>query len=279
MKDVAVVQALHETQERLVQLLRDEHTPLALAQACSALPAGAPLFTTLLNYAQRRRARNRSSAAGRTAAARQELTNYPLALSVDETVTAFDLLVQITDRIEPSRICDFMQAALDSIVEALETAPNTQMCCLGMLSVEERRRVLAAGIGPRPSVPTLPFPTLFETQAALTPGAVALVSNGEQMSYGELNRRANRLAHRLIQEGSVPRALVGVSAERSPAMVIGLLAILKAGAAYLPLDPAYPAGRLAFMLADAKPSLVLSEAGPSLPPARHFSSYPRPRQR
>ena len=265
--DTSVVQALRETQDRLVQMLRYEHTPLALAQACSALPPGAPLFTTLLNYRHTPVAPETNlQLPGARLVRVEELTNYPLTISVDETRTGFDLMVQITDRIEPARICDFMQAAVDSIVGALETAPGTYMCHLGVLPAEEQRRVLAAGTGPAPSVAALPFPTLFEARAVLTPAAVALVFERETLSYGELNRRANRLAHQLIRKGIGPESLVGLSTERSPGMVIGLLAILKAGAAYLPLDPGYPAGRLAFMLADAKPSLILSEAGSSLPP-------------
>ncbi|HWX30080.1 MAG TPA: amino acid adenylation domain-containing protein [Steroidobacteraceae bacterium] len=137
---------------------------------------------------------------------------------------------------------------------------------LNILSAEERRRVLAAGVGDGPAVTPLAFPALFEAQAALTPDALALVCGQQQLTYGELNRRANQLAHRLIRAGVGPENLVGLSAERSPTMVVGLLAILKAGAAYLPLDQAYPAGRLAFILADARPSLILTEAGSSLPP-------------
>jgi nonribosomal peptide synthetase DhbF len=154
---------------------------------------------------------------------------------------------------------------IDELAAASDKA-DRPLYRLNLVPVEERRRLLAAGNGPGPSVTALPFQVLFEAQAALTPGAAALISNGEQISYGELNRRANRLAHRLIREDIGPESVVGLSVERSPTIVVGLLAILKAGAAYLPLDPAYPAGRLAFMLADAKPSLILTEAGSSLPP-------------
>jgi amino acid adenylation domain-containing protein len=100
---------------------------------------------------------------------------------------------------------------------------------------------------------------LFEAQAELTPDAVAVVFGAQQMSYGELNARANQLAHYLRACGVGPESLVAICTERSPEMLIGLLGILKAGGAYLPLDPAYPQERLEFMLMDAKASVLLTQ--------------------
>jgi amino acid adenylation domain-containing protein len=100
----------------------------------------------------------------------------------------------------------------------------------------------------------------FEAQAARTPDAVALVSaSGERVTYGELNRRANRLAHHLRGRGVGPDVRVGLCVERSPAMVAGLLGILKAGGAFVPLDPGYPRERLEYMLADSAPAAVLAQ--------------------
>ncbi|MBD9653185.1 AMP-binding protein, partial [Ensifer sp. ENS09] len=86
------------------------------------------------------------------------------------------------------------------------------------------------------------------------------VYDGQSLSYGELNARANRLAHYLIDAGVKPDTRVGICVERSPAMVVGLLAILKAGGAYVPLDPSYPSERLGQILADATPLLLLCDA-------------------
>ncbi|NKI72840.1 AMP-binding protein, partial [Collimonas pratensis] len=90
---------------------------------------------------------------------------------------------------------------------------------------------------------------LFEAQAACRPDEIALVYGEHELSYGELNVRANRLAHHLRAQGVGPDILVGVCVERSLELIVGLLAILKAGGAYLPLDPSYPQDRLAYMLA------------------------------
>ncbi|WP_186806608.1 amino acid adenylation domain-containing protein [Rhizobium leguminosarum] len=101
---------------------------------------------------------------------------------------------------------------------------------------------------------------LFEQQVRRAPEAVALVHEDEELSYGELNARANRLAHHLIALGVRPDQPVAICLERSPAMVVGLLAILKAGGAYLPLDPAYPSARLRQIVEDAAPRRLLCDA-------------------
>ncbi|MCB0087814.1 MAG: AMP-binding protein, partial [Caldilineaceae bacterium] len=100
---------------------------------------------------------------------------------------------------------------------------------------------------------------LFEAQAEQTPQAIALIFQGQQVTYGELNERANQLAHHLQNGGVGPEVLVGLCVERSVEMVVGLLAILKAGGAYIPLDPTYPQERLAFMLEDAQVSFLLTQ--------------------
>ncbi|WP_429349571.1 AMP-binding protein [Paraburkholderia sp. Clong3] len=101
---------------------------------------------------------------------------------------------------------------------------------------------------------------LFEAQVRQAPDRVAVVHEAEELGYGELNRRANRLAHHLIGLGVKPDQPVAICLERSPAMVVGILAILKAGGAYVPLDPAYPSARLNQVLEDAAPRLLLCDA-------------------
>src|SRR5205807_3386894 len=102
---------------------------------------------------------------------------------------------------------------------------------------------------------------LFEEQAARTPAATAVVCGEERLSYGELNRRANRLGHWLRSLGVRPDEKVGLCLERSPEMVVGVLGILKAGGAYLPLDPSYPAERLGLMLGEAGARVAVTAGG------------------
>ncbi len=119
----------------------------------------------------------------------------------------------------------------------------------------------------QPSLSHPHLPELFEEQVNPTPDSLAAVCAEQHLTYRALNERANRLAHVLVERGVGPQAVVAVALERSVDMVAGVLAILKTGAAYLPLDPEYPAERLAFMLADAKPSIVLASVAtiPRLP--------------
>ncbi|MDT9646890.1 AMP-binding protein, partial [Pseudomonas sp. JV245A] len=100
---------------------------------------------------------------------------------------------------------------------------------------------------------------LIEAQAARAPQAIALTFAGQSLDYQQLNERANRLAHKLIEQGVGPNVLVGLAVERSLEMVIGLLAILKAGGAYVPLDPAYPQDRLQHMMQDSAIALLLTQ--------------------
>jgi surfactin family lipopeptide synthetase A len=100
---------------------------------------------------------------------------------------------------------------------------------------------------------------LFEAQAAKTPNAIAVVFGDQQLTYGELDRQANQLAHHLIRLGATPDGLIGICLERSAEMVVGLLGILKAGGAYVPLDPAYPRDRIAYMLENAEAPLLVTQ--------------------
>ena len=104
------------------------------------------------------------------------------------------------------------------------------------------------------------MPELFEAQVARTPDAVAVVFEEQSLTYGELDARANQLAHHLRALGVGPETVVGLCVERSLEMLIGLLGILKAGGAYLPLDPSYPHERLAFMLADAGAPVLVTQS-------------------
>ena len=138
---------------------------------------------------------------------------------------------------------------------------------VGGLTPAERRRVLEGWNDTARVIPQVTVPELFEAQAARTPGAAAVIFEGTEVSYAELNARANRLARYLVSLGAGPERLVAVAVPRSAEMIVAVLAVLKAGAAYVPVDPAYPADRIAFMLADARPVAVLTTAaaGQDLP--------------
>jgi len=150
-----------------------------------------------------------------------------------------------------------MAQHLQALIEDAIRDPEQQVSRLRLLTLPEAELIAAFQEGPpAPALPCLP--QLFEAQVERTPDAVALVFEGQQLTYRELNRRANLLAHHLRGLGVGPEVLVGLCVERSFDMVVGVLGIHKAGGAYLPLDPGYPAERLHFMLQDSRVSLVLT---------------------
>src|SRR5580692_5141489 len=135
------------------------------------------------------------------------------------------------------------------------------------LTPAERRRVLKDWNDTARVIPEVTLPELFEAQAARTPDVPAVIFEGAQVSYAELNARANRLARYLVSLGAGPERLVAVAMPRSPDLIVAVLAVLKSGAAYVPVDPAYPPDRVGFMLADTCPVAVLPTvlAGQDLP--------------
>ena len=150
---------------------------------------------------------------------------------------------------------------LARLLEAAVTDPDVPIDELSMLSDDERRELLERSAGPTVEYPQVSLHRLVEAQAARTPNAIAVVHGEERVDYAALNGRANRLARRLQEVGVAPGSLVGVSLERSPDLVVGLLAILKAGGAYVPLDPDLPRDRSAFMLDDSGAAVVVTTEG------------------
>ena len=122
----------------------------------------------------------------------------------------------------------------------------------------ERRRLLVERNDTAQPVPTAVWAELFEAQVVRAPDAVAVVFDSKELSYGQLNERANRLARLLIEQGAGPERFVALAVPRGPDMVVALAAVWKAGAGYLPIDSDYPADRIGFMFTDARPALVVT---------------------
>ena len=259
---VSAREALKATHARLTALLRHEHASLSQAQRCSRVPAGAPLFTAMLNYRYIAKADPAEDArvwVGMSVLGGEERTNYPFDLSVDETGDGFTLVPQIDVRIGAAPIAGYVQRALEVLVERLATNSERPLAELSVLPQEEAQRLVVLGLGANSTHGVFAF-RRFEAHAAERPDAVALVFEGQSLSYAEVNARANRIAHALIAYGVGADTCVGIAVERSPAMIIGLLAIQKAGGAYVPLDPAYPADRLVHMMHDSGLRWVLTQA-------------------
>ncbi|NHB90366.1 non-ribosomal peptide synthetase, partial [Photorhabdus tasmaniensis] len=261
MDDTSVRDSVQAAHTRLAGLLEHEHASLALAQRCSGVQGDIPLFSSLLNY--RHNALSAPSdelISGIEFIGAQERTNYPLVLSVEDCGESLGLTVQVVQPFDPKNLCDYMQQALESLVEVLEQAPETPVRQLEILPEAERTLLLKTwNVTETASPDQLCIHQLFEQQVAKAPDAPALVYEDQLFSYAELNARANRLAHQLIALGVVPEQRVAICVSRSPAMVVAVLAVLKAGGAYVPLDPVYTGERLAHILTDAAPAILLAD--------------------
>jgi non-ribosomal peptide synthetase component F/aryl carrier-like protein len=247
--------------ERLASLLDHEHASLVLAQRCSNIPQGAPLFSAILNYRHNATSSDTSSIMESIEFLEsQERTNYPFTLSVEDFGGSLGLTANVVQPFSPTRVCGYMQQVLESLVHALEHAPDMITHELNILPDEEQELLIQTWNATEQDYPDhMCIHHLFEQQVERTPQATALVFNGQSLSYTELNVRANRLAHHLIGLGAQPDSLVAICVERSFAMIVGVLGILKAGGAYVPLDPTNASIRLQDILADAAPSIVVAD--------------------
>ncbi|MFE6337528.1 amino acid adenylation domain-containing protein [Streptomyces sp. NPDC057798] len=185
-----------------------------------------------------------------------EGVHYPLALTVlPGTRLRLELGYRpdALDEDEVRSVADRLHRAFESFA----TTPDEPLGRLDLLSEAETRLLTAPGT--THPVPDTTLTALIAEQVARTPDATAVVFEGDRLSYAELDARAERVAGRLTRQGAGPGAVVAVALPRSPDLVVALAAVLRAGAAYLPLDPGYPADRIAFMLDDARPVAVLTD--------------------
>ncbi|MDE1483429.1 amino acid adenylation domain-containing protein [Xenorhabdus bovienii] len=259
-----VQEVVQATYHNLMTLLEHEQAPLTLAQRCSGVDQPMPLFSALLNYRHSQTGEAEAvdtTWAGMRIIATKERTNYPLTLSVDDLGADFYLTTQAVAGIDPARVIAYLVNAIRGLVDALAHDPQQLILDVPLLPSTERQQLLVDFNATETDFPQdALIHQLFEAQAAIRPAATAVVYEDQTMSYDELNRRANRLAHHLIALGVRPDDRVAICLERCPELVVGLLAILKAGGAYVPLDPTYPADRLAYMLNDAAPVALLTQA-------------------
>src|SRR5581483_976291 len=252
---------LHALQAQQSEARQYEYSPLAQVQTCSQVPAGQPLFESLLvfeNYPlQSASVEQMSLSCEQVQMA--ERTNYPLTLLVSPGPQILLRLSAQANRYSPQwsrRLLEHLQALLERLL-------STSDQCLRQLAVlTEQEQLLLRRWN---ATNREEFKTgeglhdVIERQVRQTPEAVALVCEEHWLTYDELNRQANRLAHRLRDWGVGPEVLVGICLQRSLELVIALLAVLKAGGAYVPLDPDYPQERLHYLLSDAQVAVLLTQ--------------------
>ncbi|MGH3486993.1 MAG: condensation domain-containing protein, partial [Actinopolymorphaceae bacterium] len=254
---------LSALQSEQAELIEHHHAPLADIHAAAGDVGGRDLFDTLLvveNYPFDPAEIPSTPELRVSGVSGQDATHYPLTLVAFPRAGVLRLeFVFRTDALDEDRV-ERISAQLLCILAGLVEGPERPVSSVDLMAPPERQRVLVEWNATEVDVPAATLPELFERQVRRGPEALAVWCDGVGWSFGELEARANRLARLLIRRGVGPESVVGVLLPRSASWLVGLLAVMKAGGAYLPLDPSYPAERLAFVVGDAAPSVVVTDA-------------------
>jgi amino acid adenylation domain-containing protein len=253
---------LKELRAQWVAMREHEHTPLVKVQGWSEVPGGVSLFESIVvfeNFHLDTLLRTQGGSWSNRQFRLFEKTNYPITL---EVYAGAELCLKIgfdRSRFDDATVAR-MLGHLGTLLEVMAGQPQQRLGDYQLLTPAERHKLLVEWNATRADYPEDKcIHELFEAQVERTPDAIAVVFEESRLTYRELNRRANQLAHRLRKMGVQSDTLVGICVERSLEMVVGLLGILKAGGAYVPLDPSYPKERLKFMLEDARPLALLTQ--------------------
>ena len=247
-------------------IVAHENTSLVLAQRCSSIPSGSPLFTSVINYrntnevstAENTESENEKTEVEINQSMTAEKSNYPLVLSVDNSGREFRLVISALSTIDIKSVSEFVSHAIQSLTEALdksidnsiehvETIPDTYWDRFypdrGNTAEYDKRAIH----------------TLIESRAKTTPDAVALVYGDVNITYQYLDERANAIAKKIIEANILPCSLVGISVERSPLLIFGILGILKSGCAYVPIESSLSQERITYIVNDSKIDTILTD--------------------
>jgi amino acid adenylation domain-containing protein len=259
--DVRVVDWLKKLRAKHIAMRPYEYTPIVAIQESSDVPADQRLFNSIVVF-ENQSLNSVLRSQGREWESRhfeiRGRTGYPLTLYV---WGGAELLLQISnDRAKiDDETAERMISHLVTAIESMAERPKHKIQDVPLLPEEERQLMREWNATQVAYPQDRCVQELFEAQAAKTPGSIALVYEDQSLTYEELNRRANQLAHHLRSLGVRPGVLAGICVERSPEMVVGVLGVLKAGGTYVPLDPAFPSDRLAFMAEDAELGLIVTK--------------------
>jgi amino acid adenylation domain-containing protein/non-ribosomal peptide synthase protein (TIGR01720 family) len=260
----SVLSWLERLQARQIEARRYEYNPLVKVREWSEAPRGLPLFESIVVFENStmgvRLGRQEESPEISYATHYATVTGYPLTVVIEPGPEGVSVGFTYDHRRFKSDAIQRMQMRFQTLLEGVLADPEGRLSDLPLLTEAERRELLVDWNSTvKDFSEDRRLHRLFEAQVERTPNAIAVVFEEKKLTYRELNARANRLAHYLRAQGVGPEMLVGVCLDRSLEMMVAILGVLKAGGAYLPLDPAYPKERLAFMLEDSQASVLLTQ--------------------
>jgi amino acid adenylation domain-containing protein len=257
--DANLTAGLAQAHQTLTGLLVHDTASLTLAQACSGVAKGTPLFSTLFNYRYSSSTPQAQQTVwpGVEVFGSEEQTNYPIGISIDDQGLGFNVIAQSVAGIATKQLCQYLQQTLLALLNADTDNQAKRLCDVNILSAVQWHSQQTWSVNSETEKHT-PVHVQFSAHAEKQPTAEAVSFAGRSMTYQELNQQANRLAHYLIAQGVSAENRVAVAMARSHEMIISLLAVMKAGALYVPLDIDYPAERLAYIIESSQVSLLLS---------------------
>lgn len=260
--DESVGQWLQALQNQQAEARQFEYTPLSDVQRWSEANKKQALFEAILvfdNYPANVASGNGDRPSIQVADISSfKLTNYPLTL-VSSPGPELGLVMCYDQSIFDDEAIDQLLRHLAVLLEAIAENPEQKLSELSMLTAAEQHQLLVTFNDTRRDYPRDYVHQLFEQQVRRTPNNIAVIGETEQLTYTELNTKANQLAHYLRGLGVGPEVTVAIFLERSPDLVISLLSVLKAGGVYVPIDPSYPLERLRFMLEDSDAAVLLTQ--------------------
>lgn len=258
-----VLENLNTIYQELTQLLDHETAELAEIQEVSGVPQEQPLLSCLFNY--RRSSKTLSSVKDHGFCIEKaiERVNYPISCNLDDYGDSFAFEIQLDESLSLENFRDYLLYTTSELLSALESDSNRAMGDICIMPDQLLEVFHCSGEGVVRAEQLEFIHQAFEQQVNKTPDKTALVFSGRSMTYSEVNKRANQVAHYLrgiSADAFKTDSIVGLCLGRSLEMIIGLLGILKSGAAYLPLDPSYPQERLLYMIENSAASAVLTQS-------------------
>lgn len=269
--ETSVQESVRKVQADLAALLQHEHASLAQAQRQSGVPTGMPLFNALLNYRHNTAPdQEKRATSGIETIATLDRTNYPFTLSVEDygssSPSSLGLAIQVAQPYDPARICNYMQQALENLAQALDSSPQTPVHAVGTLPADEHDMLIHAWNNTEAPYPgNFCIHQLFENQAKSFPEVIAIMHNDRSMTYSKLNARSNSIARQITAAGVKAGDHVAIMLDRSIDHVAMQIAILKTGAAYVPIDTKAPVERQTYIASDSGVKLLLTDERTVIP--------------
>lgn len=260
---LSVQQVVEQVSNNLQELIEVEQTPLS--SVLNLTPLGGGLFNSVLNYRHSIEMLGENEIiSGCNILGAQERNNYAVFVNIDDYDVSggFNVSIHTANGTSAKKLYDYFTHALSGLLLCLESDPSAAFSSVKFLPKSEEEYLVDTVNKTHMVYPEgTCVHELFEAQVRHNPDKVAVKFEDIELTYHELNAKANQLAHALVSEHHVtPDTLIGLSVERSLEMVVGVLGVLKAGGAYVPLDPSYPEERLKFMIEDAGLQLILTQS-------------------